>query len=99
MINDFYLRVNECEDRGLYYIDCEKSNLGIYSKDHSGFIVRYVENNVIGLNVISHFDLGLPGLTAKPLKLMEKLPIGMDLSKMDSILTFLAQKQSTYNTK
>ena len=98
-MENFYLRVSECEDRGLYWIDCEKSNLGIYSTDHEGFIVRYIENGIIGLNVIKHFDLGQPGFTAKPMKLMEKLPIGMDLSNADSILTFLATKMARYNTK
>lgn len=93
-----YLTVNECVDRGLYWIECEKSSIGIYSTDHKGFVVRYIENDQIGLNVIPHYDLGIHGLWAKPVKLIEKLPIGMDLTNGDSLLTFLAQKGRMYNT-
>lgn len=99
MENSFYLRVDECEDRCLYYIDCEKSSLGLYSKEHAGFVVRHMENGIIGLSLASHFDLGKPGLTAKPLKMMEHVPIGMDLSNGDSLLTFLSSKMSKYNIR
>lgn len=69
-----YISLNNCKDGYLYKIKARNSQLGIFSKKDSGFIISRKKFTYNYLFIEYHWDLGYEGFgTVKPLEELEKV--------------------------
>jgi hypothetical protein len=89
-----YILLNECKDQHLYLIKARNSQLGVFKKAASSFIISRFKFKSNFLFEEDHWDTGEPFGTVQPIKLLKPTNLFM-LSEKEQ-LDFLNQMALVY---
>lgn len=100
-MNNNYIPLSNCVDRGLYRIDSRNLSFGVFKKENSGFIGIRLKFNFEFLFTEYHWDTGEPFGTVKPIEYIEACPIE-NLKESEAnkeLFNWLEQKEKEHAKK
>ncbi len=79
-----YIKIANLKDNHSYKIYARNAYVGVWNKNNKGFLIsRYKAGSNPYLFYESHWDIGEPGGTVKPLALIEKCPFTIQENHID----------------